>query len=322
MGTRSPARPRAAWQRRPSGGPSPAGTKRRSTASRRTSARDGALAALCATEEGGGHPARHPHDARPRDGGGQAAHAHRPQDRGSPSATDAEVLLVVASVGLDPDGRSRAPASSRRALRRERGVRLEAGAPLPFAPELGHARAVFEDGASVDEQASPGRRLDATVLKPFRTIEDTHVMCCAVLGWGIGVAPAGHVGAPGSTRRSRSSSPCARSERSRRRSRRTHRAGGSPRGHHAPPRRRRMGPRRARRARGLGAGSPPARRRDDGARRAPRGGVAGPRRQRGSHEATSSFRSRWSSSRARRAARSLPTGPFRTPAPPRARPTS
>ena len=69
------------------------------------------------------------------------------------------------------------------------GVRLEPGGVTPFAPEIGHARAVFEAVLVDERELLPGDGY-ATVLKPFRTIEDTHVMA-AVLGWGIGVARRG-----------------------------------------------------------------------------------------------------------------------------------
>jgi hypothetical protein len=64
-------------------------------------------------------------------------------------------------------------------------VRLEPGGVTPFAPEIGHARAVFEEVLVEEGELLPGDGY-STVLKPFRTIEDVHVMA-AVLGWGIGV---------------------------------------------------------------------------------------------------------------------------------------
>jgi acyl-CoA dehydrogenase len=106
--------------------------------------RDGSLAALCATEEGGGHPRAIRTTLTPT--GGQYALAGR--KAWVTLGAEAEVLLVVASVGLDPDGRNRlrvARVPSSRA-----GVRLEAGGATPFAPEIGHARAAFE-GVTVDE---------------------------------------------------------------------------------------------------------------------------------------------------------------------------
>ncbi|HEY6459514.1 MAG TPA: hypothetical protein VIY73_05160, partial [Polyangiaceae bacterium] len=56
------------------------------------------------------------------------------------------------------------------------------------APEIAHARAIF-DRVRVDSgEVLPGDGYDA-FLKPFRTIEDAHVMA-AVLAWSVGVARA------------------------------------------------------------------------------------------------------------------------------------
>jgi len=145
-------------------------------------AREGSLTALCATEEGGGHPRAIRTTLTPRGEDGRYALTGR--KAWVTLGAEAEVLLVVASVGVDPEGRNRlrfARVPSARA-----GVKLEPGGATTFAPEIGHARAVFEDVLVDETELLPGDGY-ATVLKPFRTIEDTHVMA-AVLGWGIGVA--------------------------------------------------------------------------------------------------------------------------------------
>jgi acyl-CoA dehydrogenase len=64
-------------------------------------------------------------------------------------------------------------------------VCLEAAAPLPFAPEIAHARVAFEAVAVDERDFLPGDGY-ADVLKPFRTIEDLHVLAAA-LGWGVRV---------------------------------------------------------------------------------------------------------------------------------------
>ena len=145
-------------------------------------ARDGSLAALCATEEGGGHPRAIHTTLTPSGEVGRYVLTGR--KAWVTLGAEAEVLLVVASVGVDPQGRTRLRVA--RVPSTRTGVRLEPGGATPFAPEIGHARAVFE-GVLVDEaELLPGDGY-ATALKPFRTIEDTHVMA-ALLGWGIGVA--------------------------------------------------------------------------------------------------------------------------------------
>jgi len=142
--------------------------------------RDGSLAALCATEEGGGHPRAIRTTLTPSSG----RYALTGRKAWVTLGAEAAVLLVVASVGLEPGGRNRlrvARVPSSRA-----GVRLEPGGATPFAPEIGHARAAFEEVVVDEEELLPGDGYE-TVLKPFRTIEDAHVMA-AILGWAIGVA--------------------------------------------------------------------------------------------------------------------------------------
>jgi alkylation response protein AidB-like acyl-CoA dehydrogenase len=147
-----------------------------------TAAGDGSLTALCATEEGGGHPrAIRTILATRGEAGGYTLTGRKSWVT---LGRDAEVLLVVASLGLDAQGRNRLRVARVPATRE--GVRLEAGGSTPFAPEIGHARAVFDAVAVDEDELLPGDGY-TTVLKPFRTIEDAHVMA-AILGWGIGVA--------------------------------------------------------------------------------------------------------------------------------------
>ena len=141
--------------------------------------RGGALAALCATEEGGGHPRAIRSTLAPAPGGFVLSGSKTWVTLGA----DAEALLVVASVGSDAEGRNRLKVARVPTLRS--GVTLQAGEPTPFAPEIGHARATFEAVAVGHEDVLPGDGYD-DALKPFRTIEDIHVTA-AVLGWAIGV---------------------------------------------------------------------------------------------------------------------------------------
>jgi alkylation response protein AidB-like acyl-CoA dehydrogenase len=141
----------------------------------------GTLAALCATEEGGGHPRAIRTTLTPGDASGRYALTGR--KAWVTLGAEAEVLLVVASVGVDPEGRNRLRVARIPSTRA--GVRLEPGSVTPFAPEIGHARAVFEEVLVEEGELLPGDGY-STVLKPFRTIEDAHVMA-AILGWGIGV---------------------------------------------------------------------------------------------------------------------------------------
>ena len=132
---------------------------------------------LCATEAGGGRPAAIRTTLR---GDGV--------DRWSLSGTKsfvtlgtrADLLVVIASVGEDASGRN-----SLRAVTIEKG---RAGSQvtdlpvMPFAPEIGHASLELSDVVIGPDDLLPG---DAYVnyLKPFRTIEDLHVLAagCGML---------------------------------------------------------------------------------------------------------------------------------------------
>jgi hypothetical protein len=140
-----------------------------------------ALAALCATEQGGGHP-RAIRTLLERNTEGTWILSGRKSF--VTLGADADLLLVVAKTGEDPSGRNvlrvvRVP--SRRAR-----ITLEPGADLPFAPEIGHAAVTFTGVAIEPSEILPDDGYD-TVLKPFRTIEDVHVMA-GLVGWSIGVA--------------------------------------------------------------------------------------------------------------------------------------
>lgn len=137
---------------------------------------------LAATEAGGGHP--------------RAIQTVLVEERGAlvvrgektfaTLASAADELLVVASRGLDTDGKNRL------ALVRVRkdapGVTVEDRPPTPFAPEIPHARVTLADVAVSSEDVLPGDGYTA-YLKPFRTIEDTYVLA-STLAHVIGTARA------------------------------------------------------------------------------------------------------------------------------------
>ena len=135
-----------------------------------------ARTSLCATEHGGAHPraiaSRLDHDLR--------LVGHK---RWSTLATEAELLLVVASVGTDDAGRNRLKLV--RVSPRAPGVTITPMPPPPFAPEVRHAE------IQLDTWVEPGDVLPGDgytdYLKPFRTVEDLHVHG-ALLGWMLGLA--------------------------------------------------------------------------------------------------------------------------------------
>ncbi|WP_174187205.1 acyl-CoA dehydrogenase family protein [Nocardia barduliensis] len=130
------------------------------------------LVAMCATEEGGGHPAAIRATLTERDGVWLVDGTKSFATMGS----FARRLVVIASVGTSPDGRNMLRACEIEAG--DTGVRRTDNPALPFAPEVPHASVVL---TGVPARVLPGDGyLD--YLKPFRTIEDIHVLA-ATLGW-------------------------------------------------------------------------------------------------------------------------------------------
>jgi acyl-CoA dehydrogenase len=134
----------------------------------------GRLGALCATEAGGNHPRAI--RTRLEDGrltGEKAFVTLGPF---------ADLLVVVASSGRDERGRNRLVACT--VDPGAPGVGVTAMPPLPFVPDVPHG--TLSMVGVRPERVLPGDGYTG-LLKPFRTIEDTHVH--AALGaWLVGVA--------------------------------------------------------------------------------------------------------------------------------------
>ncbi len=88
-------------------------------------------------------------------------------------ASVADELLVVVSRGPDIDGKNRLAIV--RVRRDASGVSIEDRPPTPFAPEIPHARVKLVDVEIDTEDVLPGEGY-TTYLKPFRTVEDIHVL--------------------------------------------------------------------------------------------------------------------------------------------------
>lgn len=97
--------------------------------------------------------------------------------------SEAEELLVVASIGAH-EGKNRLRVV--RVPARREGVTIAPRDPAPFAPEIPHSEAVFRAVAITREEVLPGDGYD-TYLKPFRTIEDLHVVA-AFTGYLVSLA--------------------------------------------------------------------------------------------------------------------------------------
>ena len=122
------------------------------------------LAALCATEESGGHPRA----IRTSLVNGRL-NGDKRFVSGGPLATR---LLVVASEGTSEAGRNRL-----RLVRVEPtapGVTVVAMPELPFVSEIPHAAVQLRDVVVRGDDVLPGDG-SVEVLKPFRTLEDLHV---------------------------------------------------------------------------------------------------------------------------------------------------
>ena len=136
--------------------------------------------ALCVTEDEGTHPRA------------MKTTLERVGDRDELNGTKtfvtfgnlAKTLLVAAKVGEKRDGRPdlalvRIPAD-------RTGVTLQAHPPTPFAPEIPHARLELRHVEVRPEERLPGDGY-LNYVKPFRTIEDIHVVG-ATLGYLVGLA--------------------------------------------------------------------------------------------------------------------------------------
>lgn len=136
--------------------------------------------ALCATEQGGGHPRAIECELAPAPGGPTGAFVLRGTKTFVTLGDAVDELVVVASRGLDPaSGRKRLVAV--RVSAQAEGVTLTRLPALAFVPEIPHASVRFE-GVRVDAAQVLDGDGYAAVLKPFRTVEDCHVFLAA-LAW-------------------------------------------------------------------------------------------------------------------------------------------
>jgi acyl-CoA dehydrogenase len=133
-------------------------------------------AALCVTEAEGGHPAV----MRTRLTGAEGGPSRLEGSKAFVTLGQAaDVLWVVASEGVDEQGRNRL-----RVVRldaRRPGVTLTELPPTPFVPEVPHAELHLHEVEVTPEEVLPGDGY-ARYVKPFRTVEDCHVHA-ALLGW-------------------------------------------------------------------------------------------------------------------------------------------
>lgn len=150
-------------------------------------------AALCATEEGGAHPRAIAAQLVPDPTGAGWQLSGR---KGFVTfGTLAQQLLVVARLGpgadpgaapgvdMDP---GRVPLVVVRIPAARSGVVIQPMPPLGFVPEIPHAGVTLTEVAVAPHERLPGDGYEG-YLKPFRTLEDCHVMA-ALLGYLLQIA--------------------------------------------------------------------------------------------------------------------------------------
>lgn len=132
------------------------------------------VVSLCVTERGGAHPAVIATRLSPSGGGKRELHGHK---RWATMPAASGLLLVAATEGVTAEGRS--------ALRLVRvsssapGVSVRAMPETPFAPEITHMDVVLEGVIVGEEALLPGDGY-MRYIKPFRTVEDIHVLAAAL----------------------------------------------------------------------------------------------------------------------------------------------
>lgn len=140
------------------------------------------ICCLSVTEEGGGHPRAVKATLTPVTG--ENAYTLSGRKKWATLSSAGGVALAVASTGTDDQGRNQ--------LRVARidlgapGVNVIAMPPTAFVPEIEHCRLEFDDVHVKADQLLPGDGYTKYV-KPFRTLEDTHVGG-GVLAYVLGVA--------------------------------------------------------------------------------------------------------------------------------------
>ncbi|MBJ8346429.1 acyl-CoA dehydrogenase family protein [Antrihabitans sp. YC2-6] len=133
------------------------------------------MVALCATESGGGHPSAIKTLLTPSGDGWELTGTKSFVTLGSA----ADVLIVFATTGTSAQGQNQLRAVS--VDSKSPGVRIDDREPLEFAPEIPHAALTLDRVAVSPDDVLPGDAY-SLYLKPFRTIEDLHVLAAGI-GW-------------------------------------------------------------------------------------------------------------------------------------------
>ncbi|MFH2064933.1 MAG: acyl-CoA dehydrogenase family protein [Pseudomonadota bacterium] len=144
------------------------------------------IAALCVSEEGGGHPRKIRTSLGPIKENKNLSPVWEMNGRKQfiTNAGEAGRLMIAASKGISPDGRNRIQMID---IKRDvPGITVTPMKELPFVTEISHGILLLENVPVKEENLLPGDGyLD--YIKPFRTIEDIHVSA-AIIGYLFRVA--------------------------------------------------------------------------------------------------------------------------------------
>ncbi len=145
-----------------------------------------AVVAFCVTEEGGGHPKAIESTLKKTDElfDGEKKWILNGSKKFITCADEAELILAAASTAITSDGKNKI----RIVLvdKKTPGISVEPMEQLPFVKEISHGRLLFKDVIVKESQILEGDGYNE-YIKPFRTIEDIHVLG-AILGYLFRVA--------------------------------------------------------------------------------------------------------------------------------------
>jgi acyl-CoA dehydrogenase len=139
------------------------------------------IAALCISEEGGGHPRQIKTTLRRTDQKESISPLWEINGRKKfiTNASEASRLLIAASAGEMPDGKNQIQMIE---IERDApGITVIPMKELPFVPEISHGILLLEGVHAKEENLLPGDGY-LKYIKPFRTIEDIHVSA-AIIGY-------------------------------------------------------------------------------------------------------------------------------------------
>lgn len=144
------------------------------------------IVAFCVTEEGGAHPRAIHTKLEEVTGHSDSGIRWRMSGikRFATMADEADLFMVATSMGIDAEGKNHI-----RFVLIERdaeGITVEPMDDIPFIKEISHGVIRLENVAIGESQLLPGDGYER-YIKPFRTIEDLHVLA-AILGYLFRVA--------------------------------------------------------------------------------------------------------------------------------------